>query len=135
MKRIGDPELLDFEEPIRDENAVTLASVVSRVGDRVEYEYDFGDGWVHDLALVAQHPPTPRVALPRCTDGARAGPPEDCGGVFGYEELLGILANAKHPEYRERLEWLGYKLDPERFSVTAVNRVLRDAFRPARRKR
>jgi hypothetical protein len=62
---------------------------------------------------------SPVASLPVCVDGRRAGPPEDCGGVSGYEELLAVLADRSHPEHAERAEWAsawgGATLDPEAF--------------------
>ena len=62
---------------------------------------------------------SPVSSLPACVDGRRAAPPEDCGGVWGYEELLAVLADPSHPEHAERAEWAsawgGSGLDPEAF--------------------
>ncbi|MCK9266191.1 plasmid pRiA4b ORF-3 family protein [bacterium] len=55
-----------------------------------------------------------------CTGGKRACPPEDCGGIFGYENLLKILSNPKHPEYKSILSWVGGKFDPEYFNFKEV---------------
>jgi hypothetical protein len=64
--------------------------------------------------------------LPACVGGRRAGPPEDCGGVWGYAELLSILANPRHPEYEERLEWVGGFFDPEAFDPESFDDDLRE---------
>jgi hypothetical protein len=61
---------------------------------------------------------------PICIGGARACPPEDCGGIWGYEQLVEVLKNPKHPEYQEKLEWAGDDFDPERFDLDEVNRDL-----------
>ena len=62
-------------------------------------------------------PLTPGVAVPACLDGRRACPPEDCGGPWGYKELLEILADPSHEEHAERVEWVGEwgggRLDPK----------------------
>jgi hypothetical protein len=63
------------------------------------------------------------VAL--CLDGARACPPEDCGGVWGYDNLLKILKNRKHPEHRSMMEWLGRPFDAEAFDLAETNIWLR----------
>jgi hypothetical protein len=68
------------------------------------------------------------VAYPRCLTGRRAGPPEDCGGVWGYQDLIEILADPTHDEHKERLEWLGLdsggEFDPAAFDVDEVNEAL-----------
>jgi hypothetical protein len=69
-------------------------------------------------------PRTDMHLVPRCTEGARACPPEDCGGVGGYESLLEALRNRRHPEHRELRAWAGKHFDPELFSVQAVNSAL-----------
>lgn len=88
------------------------------------YEYDFGDGWRHEVVLEKVLPPAPEVSYPLCLAGARACPPEDCGGAWGYARLLEIIRNPEHKEYREAVAWLGRKFDPEAFDLEAVNRAL-----------
>lgn len=80
-----------------DETRATLRDL----GPRFVYEYDFGDGWEHDVVLVG-HGGTPGLV-----EGSGACPPEDCGGPWGYEELQQVLADPRHPEHADRLEWLG----------------------------
>jgi hypothetical protein len=68
------------------------------------------------------------VAYPQCTGGRRAAPPDDCGGIWGYEELVQVLADPDHPEHEERLEWMGLddasQFTPDTFDMEAVNRAL-----------
>jgi hypothetical protein len=90
-------------------------------GSVFRYDYDFGDGWEHDIR-VENH----RTAeSPTCLDGARACPPEDCGGAPGYEHLLDVVANPRHPEHAELLEWLGGPLDPEAFDAAQATARMR----------
>jgi len=91
-----------------------------QVGDRVRYEYDFGDGWEHDLTLEAVGIRHAKTKYPRCLAGARACPPEDCGGPGGYEQLLRTIANRRHPEYASTVTWLGGPFDPEAFDPQRV---------------
>lgn len=84
------------------------------------YEYDFGDGWEHKVELEDILPADPTQTYPLCLKGKRACPPEDCGGIWGYEELLEIIKNPDHDEYKERMEWLGGEFDPERFEPDAI---------------
>ena len=102
-----------------------LSAVADWPGDKLRYEYDFGDGWEHEIVVEAVQPAEPGVAYPRCTAGRRAGPPEDCGGTWGYTELLGIMASPRHREYQARLDWLGLssaaEFDPGRFDLAEAN--------------
>jgi hypothetical protein len=126
-RRYSRPEfdLDDFEGRFADEGTALLCEVARSVGARLRYTYDFGDSWEHDLVVEEILPPD---AVPHavCVAGRRAGPPEDCGGVWGYAELLDILADPEHPQHAERLEWLGHQHDPAAFDMQAVNRALTD---------
>jgi len=84
------------------------------------YVYDFGDDWQHVLMYEGMSPVDPSARYPRCISGARRCPPEDCGGVHGYAELLATLADADHPRHEEMLEWVGEMFDPDEFDPGAV---------------
>lgn len=91
------------------------------------YKYDFGDGWKHLVELEDIHPREAGVIYPRCVDGARACPPDDCGGPWGYQELLKVISDPTHEEYEEKIEWLGSMkgidgedFDPEHFNPAEV---------------
>ena len=116
----------DFNElDFIDSKRAKLKHVVSAKGDAFVYEYDFGDGWNHDLVVEDISEPVTGGIYPICVDGERACPPEDCGGPFGYSTLLGIIANPEHKEYREMITWLGGYFRPALFSVEKVNRRLK----------
>ncbi|HZB50435.1 MAG TPA: plasmid pRiA4b ORF-3 family protein, partial [Mycobacteriales bacterium] len=106
-----------------DERRTRLSDLVGAPGDRLRYEYDFGDSWEHDI-VVEKVLPGERSTAAVCVGGRRAGPPEDCGGVWGYAELCEIMADPTHPEHAERAEWIGGRLDPARFDAEEVNRLL-----------
>jgi Plasmid pRiA4b ORF-3-like protein len=89
------------------------------------YEYDFGDGWEHVVLLEKVLPPEQGVDYPRCTAGKRACPPEDVGGVWGYESFLETIRDPSHPEHDDMLEWAGGEFDPEQFDLNAANEALR----------
>ncbi|WP_250282988.1 plasmid pRiA4b ORF-3 family protein [Frankia sp. CiP1_Cm_nod2] len=118
----------DADPGYRAEAAVTLEQVVPTANDKIFYTYDFGDSWEHDILLEKVLSPDPTVRYPRCTGGRRAAPPEDCGGIWGYAELLQVLKDPDHPEHDEKLEWLGVdnavEFAPERFDTVAVNQAL-----------
>ncbi len=99
---------------------------VARAGERlIAYWYDFGDDWWHTVEVEALGPPQEGVFYPRCTDGAGACPPEDCGGPPGFEELKRALADPGHPQHEELKEWYGGELDLDFFSVEATSALLR----------
>lgn len=91
------------------------------------YEYDFGDGWDHELKIEKIVPADLTAHYPRCTAGSRACPPEDCGGPPGYERLLEALRDPKHEDHEQMREWIGGEFDPEAFDLDEVNRVLKRA--------
>jgi Plasmid pRiA4b ORF-3-like protein len=108
--------------PDRDENKFTLMQIAPEQGMIIAYEYDFGDSWEHELIVEKILPPDPAKATAAfCLDGARACPPEDCGGVWGYAELLKALKNPKHPEHRNMKEWIGGAFDAEAFDRAYIN--------------
>ncbi len=118
------------DRELRIANAATkrLDHVTPAPGDRLGYTYDFGDDWEHTLQIEAVIPAEPGIAYPRCLAGRRACPPEDCGGIWGYGDLLEVLADPAHDEHEERLEWLGLEsadqFDPAAFDLVATNNAL-----------
>ena len=84
------------------------------------YTYDFGDDWKHVVRLERILPREEKKKYPFCVDGKRACPPEDCGGVWGYQDLLKVLKNPEHEEYEDLLNWVGGKFDPEYFDPQKV---------------
>jgi hypothetical protein len=124
----GDPQML-VEGDDQDEWEAPLAQVVPRARRKFRYLYDFGDSWEHEVLVEAVGPPDPDTRYPVVLAGERACPPEDCGGVWGYAELLEILADPSHPEYEEQLEWLEEPIDPEAFDLKKVNKTMRAALR------
>ena len=107
-----------------DERRVRLHQVLGRIGAKAVYTYDFGDGWEHGIVLEKRLPVNPDLAYPACTGGQRACPPEDCGGIPGFYELLDAIQDPKHERHEELLDWVGEEYDPEAFSVESVNRLL-----------
>ena len=96
------------------------------MNDSFLYEYDFGDSWEHLVVVEKVLTPEESPAhLPVCLAGARACPPEDCGGVPGYERFLEALRDPTHEEHQAMLTWVGGSFDPEAFNLGRVNRLLR----------
>jgi len=112
----------DFD--VEDYAQIKLEDVFSAGRQSFLYEYDLGDSWRHEITLLktVEGEPGERIA---CIDGARACPPEDCGGASGYSYLLEALADPRHEDHDMMMEWTGGKFDPEAFDVTRVDRALK----------
>lgn len=104
---------------VKAENQHTLERLL-RVKDRFTYRYDFGDGWEHQIVVEKITPGEP--AAPSVIAGARACPPEDCGGIWGYEELVAALADKRHPRHAALAEWAPPDWTPERFDLAAADK-------------
>jgi len=110
--------------PRRDESKVRLCDLLHAKGDRLIYEYDFGDSWEHDVRVEKVLPVTARQPA-GCLAGARAAPPEDCGSIPGYYQLVEAMADPKHPERENLLDWLGEPYDPAAFSAAEIDAALK----------
>ena len=137
QRRIGMPDADDWQPPARppaaalfgrppleDEATIDLAAVLVSRLRRLTYTYDFGDNWQHLVQVEEfQHRAASRV-YPRCTAGRRSAPPEDCGGVCGYEHLLAVLADHGHEEHAELRAWCP-SFDPQEFDLAAADAAVR----------
>lgn len=112
------------EDDVEDELYHQVGKVLSK-GATFQYLYDFGDDWYHEVKVVKTYPRPRDMRLPICLDGARACPPEDVGGVGGYQSALEILKAPEQAEDPDFLEWLGEDFDPELFDLRGINRALR----------
>ena len=110
----GDPESAD-EGDVGDADSLKLSEIASEGPTTFTYQYDFGDDWEHIIKLEKTLPPEPKVKYPRCVTGERACPPEDCGGIYGYFNLLEAIQDPDHEEHEELLEWVGGKIRPRGF--------------------
>jgi hypothetical protein len=122
------PFLTDYDEEEGDEGInerdVRLDRVLVQVGDRLFYEYDFGDGWEHTIRLEAIEEYDAAATRARVLGGRRACPPEDCGGIGGYQDLLAAMVDGPaDADQRERLKWLG-PFDPDAFSTREADQYL-----------
>ncbi len=122
---IAEPdEFIDIESI--DPASLTINEVLKKSGDRIKYEYDFGDGWMHTIQLEKTIPFQLNKKYPTCIRGKRSCPPEDCGGIWGYENLKEVIKDKKHPEYKDTIEWVGIDFDPDYFDLEYVNEVLEE---------
>lgn len=125
-----DPELQEEEGPElvhEDERPVELSSLVN-VNEKLQYIYDFGDDWRHEILIEKRIPVDTRYSYPLCIGGERACPPEDCGGPPGYERLLQVLAKPGHPEHDELVTWLGGYFEPTSFDANRTNTAINEMY-------
>lgn len=128
---IGGVEYADLDmmndENVEDACDTVLSEVlpVPNRRPRFQYEYDFGDNWIHQLIVEERFPPEKGVKYPLCLVGQRACPPEDCGGPWAYPDFVETISDPDHRLHEENLEWLDGEFDPERFDLEAVNGELR----------
>ena len=111
-QRHGNPELLDdgFEGFECVDSTTTMISDIVPKGNKgfdFKYEYDFGDGWEHEVVFEGYLPVEKGKKYPLCLEGEEACPPEDVGGVWGYAEMLEALADPKHERHEEYTQWAG----------------------------
>ncbi|MDQ6999644.1 MAG: plasmid pRiA4b ORF-3 family protein [Mariprofundus sp.] len=114
--------------PKPEDSAAIRFSDVAKTGDKITYEYDFGDGWEHTI-LIEKTIKTDDISARKaeCLKGKRACPPEDCGGPWGYQNLLEILAMPEHKRGENEKEfaaWIGHNWDAEDFDLNEVNQAL-----------
>ena len=123
---LGSHQFIESQMGVGDKPvAHRLDEFVQHEGMVLGYEYDFGDSWQHEIILEKILTYT-RKACPICTHGRRACPPEDSGGVWGYQELVAAMKSRRGQSYREYKEWLGGPFNPEAFDIDDVNRMLAD---------
>lgn len=121
-----DDTALDFGlDETLDESRYKLSQLLKREKDSLIYEYDFGDSWRHKVTLEKVSLVGPESPLPQCLAGKRSCPPEDVGGIWGYQHFLEAIADPKHPEHEELLEWVGGTFDAEAFDLAETNARLR----------
>ncbi len=126
-QRFVPPFLMDDDDDATDESTVQVGTLLANPGDLVEYMYDFGDSWDHEILVEAVGPPEPETRYPICLDGERAGPPEDSGGIWRYAYMLELMAdpNNEDPEALEEfLEWMDGPFDPEAFDLKTISQRL-----------
>ena len=120
-------DFFNFNRTILDISKTKLKGFLENPKDTITYEYDFGDGWEHKVDVQKVFPEIELPHLPFCIKGANACPIEDCGGVWGYADILEIMKDKKHPSYEEMDEWYDFEnLSPYEFDIDEINDLLLD---------
>ncbi|MCZ7555829.1 MAG: plasmid pRiA4b ORF-3 family protein [Bacteroidia bacterium] len=126
--RAGEDFYADAAAPdafgVVEASTVRVHDLLRQTSDRITYEYDFGDGWLHDIVLENIQDPDPDILYPRCSDGALACPPEDVGGIPGFYAFLKAINDPTHEEHGFFREWIGDNFDEAFFDPDTVNRDL-----------
>lgn len=129
-----EPEEDFFSDPdLIPAHTIRISDVLSRKRSNITYTYDFGDSWEHKI-VVEDILRDELILNPVCIGGAMNCPPEDCGGIWGYSELLEIISNKNHPEHKGMLDWLGGDFDPQYFNLNDINSAFSNLKRRRKKK-
>ncbi len=123
-QRYGNPLKRD-ELTIEDDRDVTLGDLDLEHRERVTYGYHFGEGWQVEIKVEKASAPEKGAAYPVCLAGERAGPPEDCGGLEAFHDMLACIKEPHTELGREWLEWLGPDYHPEVCDLEKINKALK----------
>ena len=110
-----------MDPPTRDAGNLRLTKLIERGVTAFTYTYDFGDDWRHSIVIEEVLPADPATDYPRFVDGARRAPPEDVGGLPGFEEFLEAIAKPRHPEHKSVLQWYGRPFDPDNINLDEIH--------------
>lgn len=135
-KQYGPPEIVgdnDFGPPTYSDRNTRLAQLIGRGVERFTYTYDFGDDWRHDIVIERTLAGEPSTEYPILVDGKRRGPPEDCGGPFGFPEFLEAISDPEHPDHEDVLDWYGEPFDADDMELDKIEAML-SRIRGSRRK-
>ncbi|ACB75204.1 plasmid pRiA4b ORF-3 family protein [Opitutus terrae] len=122
--RFGNP-LKREELSIEDDRDVTLADLDLEHHERFTYGYHFSEGWQVEIHVEKIEPPQKNVHYPVCIAGERAGPPEDCGGLEAFHDMLACIKEPDTELGREWVEWLGPDYNPDLCDLDKINKALR----------
>ena len=124
-EKFGLPDPDGWGEPVTKASSTKLNAVLGKKKEKLDYLYDFGDGWTHTIKVIEI---MDEGAWPFCLSGERACPPEDVGGVWGYAEFLETISDPEDPEYESMLEWVGEEFNPEKIDLEEINDNLKRVF-------
>lgn len=122
LEMLGTSDILNARETF-------LKDLLDEKGEEFKYTYDFGDNWVHTIRVSQYDMEKQPQQVPVCTAGAFQCPPEDCGSISGYYDLIKVLSDKKHPEYKDTKIWVGNKFDSLKFDLIKINNKLKNINR------
>ncbi len=131
-REYGDPKLMEEQMAgfgMIDSTTTMLSNVLPRNNKRlrIQYEYDFGDSWLHEVLFEGRKEVQADRKYPICLEGERACPPEDVGGVWGYADFLDAIRNKRSERGKEFLAWVGGKFDPSEFDPEQATTDMRES--------
>ena len=109
----------DFGDTM-DASKTELGQLIQAGVKRLTYTYDFGDNWEHTILIEAVAAADPTTVYPRFIEGANRAPPEDVGGIPGFENFINVMAKPKHPEYADIKQWYGRTFDPNEINEAEI---------------
>jgi hypothetical protein len=115
----------EFESEYEDTKGKTLENLGVRPKQKMKYTYDFGDDWEHTIAVEKIFENDLGMEPPFCVDGAGNCPPEDCGSIPGYADIVEAMKKPASKQAQEFIEWLGQSYDPEKFEIDEINKALK----------
>ena len=128
-EEIGNNDISEFDDDnVLDEHMITLKEKLHVEKQKFIYLYDFGDSWEHQITVAKLIEPKEGMFYPRCIRGARNTPPEDCGGIWGFEEFKEIMSDKSHPQHKEMKEWYEEEYDSDYFSKVDLNARYKTIF-------
>lgn len=130
---VPDPDDIFDERRVYQEKSIRLGTLMERGVREFLYLYDFGDYWRHHIALNAARQGDLGCEYPRFVGGARRAPPEDVGGLTGFEEFLEAMADPEHDQFQQMLDWYGEVFDPEDIYARWITMIIQDNFAARRR--
>ena len=110
---------------IEDDRDVTLADLDLEHHERLTYGYHFGEGWQVDIKVEKTGVVEKGAQYPSCVAGERSGPPEDCGGLEAFHDMLACIKEPDTELGREWLEWLGPDYRPDGCDLEKINKALK----------
>lgn len=123
--------LEDFDD-VSDSRIIRLNQLMKRKNQKINYEYDFGDGWDHEITLLNSNYDSRNPYELECLDGKRCCPPEDVGGPYGYAKFLEVINNPSHEDFEYMMMWAGEEFDSEDFDLEYINYELIKYYNHAR---